>query len=68
VLELSLAFGLTTAGIVPASDVPDWSMTFLFEKVIPGLKGGRDDRRAAGRDDGRQPWPATRLGRPAGVV
>jgi predicted metal-dependent phosphotriesterase family hydrolase len=40
VLELLLALGLTIAGIVPASDLPDWSMTFRFEKVIPALKEG----------------------------
>ena len=28
-----------------ANEVPDWSMTFLFEQVIPDAQGGRDDRR-----------------------
>ena len=52
-----------------ANEVPDWSMTFLFEKIIPELRGARDDRRPARPDDGREPEALARiLKAPAGVV
>ena len=44
-----------------ANEVPKWSMTLLFEEVIPALKEARDDRRAARHDDGGNPkrWLAS---------
>jgi phosphotriesterase-related protein len=32
-------FPLEVQGYLKANEVPNWSMTFLFEEVIPELKG-----------------------------
>ena len=44
-----------------ANEVPDWSMTFLFERGHPGAEGARDDRRATRPDDGREPEALARI-------
>ncbi len=48
-------FPLEVQEYLKANEVPDWSMTFLFEQRHPRAEGARDDRRAARPDDGREP-------------
>ena len=52
---VELANQLAEGGLVKG-----WSMTLLFEEIIPQLRRGRNDGRATRDDAGRQPPPLAR--------